>query len=60
MTKRQVKLWLNDAGERQVSDRRCLQEILYALAIARMVLFLAAGDSRMCTSQNDIVDNGWA
>jgi NAD(P)-dependent dehydrogenase (short-subunit alcohol dehydrogenase family) len=26
--------------------------------IARMALFLAAGDSRMCTSQNFIVDAG--
>jgi hypothetical protein len=24
-----------------------------------MVLFLAADDSRMCTSQNYIVDGGW-
>ena len=27
--------------------------------IARMALFLAADDSRMCTSQNFIVDGGW-
>jgi NAD(P)-dependent dehydrogenase (short-subunit alcohol dehydrogenase family) len=60
MTERQVKLWLNEAGERQISDRQCLQEKLYAPDIARMVLFLAADDSRMCTSQNYIVDGGWA
>ena len=59
MTDRQVKLWLNDAGEKQIKDRQCLSEKLYAADIARMVLFLAADDSRMCTSQNYIVDGGW-
>ena len=59
MTDRQVKLWLNEAGERQIKDRQCLSEKLYAADIARMVLFLAADDSRMCTSQNYIVDGGW-
>jgi NAD(P)-dependent dehydrogenase (short-subunit alcohol dehydrogenase family) len=28
--------------------------------VARMVLWLAADDSRMCTAQNFIVDAGWA
>ncbi len=59
MTERQVKLWLNEAGEKQIADRQCLAEKLYPADIARMVLFLAADDSRMCTSQNYIVDGGW-
>ena len=59
MTERQVKLWLNAAGEQQIKDRQCLADKLYAADIARMVLFLAADDSRMCTSQNYIVDGGW-
>jgi D-xylose 1-dehydrogenase len=59
MTDRQVKLWLNEAGERQIDERQCLKDRLYAPDIARMVLFLAADDSRMCTSQNYIVDGGW-
>ncbi len=59
MTERQQKLWLDDAGERQIAERQCLAEKLYPPDIARMVLFLAADDSRMCTSQNFIVDGGW-
>jgi len=59
MTERQVKLWLNEAGERQIADRQCLPDKLYPADIARMVMFLAADDSRMCTSQNFIVDGGW-
>ena len=59
MTERQQKLWLDEAGERQIAGRQCLSGKLYPADIARMVLFLAADDSRMCTSQNYIVDGGW-
>jgi D-xylose 1-dehydrogenase len=59
MTERQVKLWLNAEGERQIAERQCLKQKLYAPDVARMVLFLAADDSRMCTSQNYIIDGGW-
>lgn len=59
MTERQVKLWLNAEGEKQIDDRQCLKDRLYPADIARMVLFLAADDSRMCSSQNFIVDGGW-
>jgi NAD(P)-dependent dehydrogenase (short-subunit alcohol dehydrogenase family) len=59
MTERQVKLWLTPEGERQIADRQCLPDRLYPPDIARMALFLAADDSRMCSSQNFIVDGGW-
>lgn len=59
MTERQVKLWLNQAGERQIAERQCLPGRLQPSDIARVALFLAADDSRMCTSQQFIVDGGW-
>ncbi len=59
MTERQMKLWLNEAGEKQIAERQCLTDKLYPADIARMALFLASDDSRMCTSQNYIVDGGW-
>ena len=59
MTERQVKLWLNEAGERQIAERQCLPDRLYPADVARMALFLAADDSRMCSSQQFIVDGGW-
>lgn len=59
MTERQVKLWLDAAGERQIDDRQCMKARLYPADVARMVLFLAADDSRLCTSQSFIVDAGW-
>ncbi len=59
MTERQMRLWLTPEGERQIDDRQCLKERVYPADIARMALFLAADDSRMCTSQHFIVDGGW-
>ncbi len=59
MTKRQVALWLDEAGERQIAERQCLPDKLMPADLARMVLWLAAADSRMCTAQNFIVDAGW-
>src|SRR5581483_1223676 len=56
MTERQVRLWLTPEGERQIDERQCLKGRLYPPDIARMALFLAADDSRMCSSQNFIVD----
>ncbi len=59
MTKRQVDLWLDAEGERQIRERQCLPDKLMPADLARMVLWLAADDSRMCTGQNFIVDAGW-
>lgn len=59
MTERQMRLWLNADGERQIAERQCLPDRLQPSDIARMALFLAADDSRMCSSQQFIVDGGW-
>ena len=49
MTERQIALWLDDDGERQIKERQCLPDKLMPADIARMVLWLASNDSRMCT-----------
>jgi D-xylose 1-dehydrogenase len=59
MTERQKALWLTPEGERELERAQCLPGRLQPEDIARMVLFLAADDSRMCTAQNYIVDGGW-
>lgn len=59
MTERQVRLWLDEAGEQRIAERQCLPDKLVPEDIARMALFLAADDSRHCTSQSFIVDGGW-
>ncbi|HXD38461.1 MAG TPA: SDR family oxidoreductase [Rhodanobacter sp.] len=38
---------------------QCLPGYLMAEDLARMALFLAADDGRMCTGQDFIVDGGW-
>jgi D-xylose 1-dehydrogenase len=59
MTQRQLDLWVTPEGEALIDASQCLKGRLYPPDLARMVLFLAANDSRMCSSQNFIVDAGW-
>ena len=59
MTDRQVSLWLDDKGERQIEERQALKGRLHSPDIARMALWLAADDSRMCSKQTFVVDGGW-
>ena len=40
-------------------QQQALKGRVMPVDLARMVLFLTADDSRMCTSQNFIVDGGW-
>ena len=60
MTERQIALWLDAAGEEDIKRNQCLPGKLQSWHLARMVLFLAADDSAMCTAQEFIVDAGWA
>jgi D-xylose 1-dehydrogenase len=60
MTQRQMDLWLTPQAEAQLMQDQCLPEKLYPADVARLVLWLAAEDSRMCTSQTWVVDGGWA
>ncbi len=59
MTERQMRLWLTPEGERQIEERQTLKGRLHAPDIARMALWLAADDSRMCSKQTFVVDGGW-
>lgn len=59
MTERQVSLWLTPEAEADLMRNQCLKEKLYPADVARLALWLAADDSRMCTSQTWTVDGGW-
>jgi len=59
MTQRQIELWLDEAGERAIEEGQCLPWRVQPDDLARMVLFLAADDSRLCSAQNFVVDGGW-
>jgi D-xylose 1-dehydrogenase len=59
MTERQIKLWLNEEGEKDIRRNQCLPDKLQPSDVARMVLFLASDDGAMCTAQEFKVDAGW-
>jgi len=59
MTERQLTLWMDEAGERRRYDSQCIKDRLYPPDMARLVLWLAADDSRMATNQTFCVDGGW-
>jgi NAD(P)-dependent dehydrogenase (short-subunit alcohol dehydrogenase family) len=58
MTERQIKMWLTPEAEANLMKLQCLKEKLYPADIARMILWLAADDSRLVTAQNFVVDGG--
>jgi D-xylose 1-dehydrogenase len=58
-TERQVKLWLTPELEKIVLDGQCLKELIEPAYVANLVAFLAADDSRMCSSGTYAVDGGW-
>jgi NAD(P)-dependent dehydrogenase (short-subunit alcohol dehydrogenase family) len=59
ITEKQRALWLDAEGEAEIARVQCMPGYLMADDLARMALFLAADDSRMCTGQDFIVDGGW-
>ena len=59
MTERQIKLWMNAEGEKEIDRIQCLPDRLQPHDVARMVLFLSADDGAMCTAQEFKVDAGW-
>jgi NAD(P)-dependent dehydrogenase (short-subunit alcohol dehydrogenase family) len=58
MTERQKALWLTPEGEKRTLEAQCLKRMLVPDDVSRLVLWLAADDSRMCTSQCWVVDGG--
>jgi D-xylose 1-dehydrogenase len=60
MTERQVRLWLDEEGERELARNQCLPDKVLPEDIAAMVLFLASDQARACTAQEYVVDAGWS
>lgn len=58
MTDKQVNKWLTPEAERELIKGQALKEKLHPDDIARVALFLASDDSRMCSQQTFIVDAG--
>lgn len=59
MTERQLTLWVDAEGEKEIDRQQCLAGRVMPVDIARMVLFLASDDAKMCSAQEFTVDGGW-
>jgi NAD(P)-dependent dehydrogenase (short-subunit alcohol dehydrogenase family) len=60
MTERQKKLWLDEAGEKLLDQEQCLKGRIEPIDVARLAVFLASDDARMCSAQEFTIDGGWA
>lgn len=58
-TQRQIDKWLTPELERIVLDGQCIKQLIEPGYVARLIAFLAADDSAMCTSGTYTVDAGW-
>lgn len=59
MTERQKALWLTPEADAERARAQCIPDPLGPDDVARMALWLAADDSRLCTNQCWVVDGGW-
>ncbi len=59
MTPRQLDNWVGEAEKEHILAMQALPELLYPADVARLMLWLASEDSRLCTGQAWSVDGGW-
>ena len=59
LTEKQLSLWVTPETLAKVGQAQSLKDNVMPADVARLVLWLAADDSAMCTGQNWIVDGGW-
>ena len=58
MTERQLRDWVDAEAEASIERNQSVPQKLYPDDVARLMLWLAADDSRSCTGQNWVVDGG--
>src|SRR4051794_15239904 len=59
MTEKQLTEWVTPEAEESIMRNQCLPDKVYPDDVARLLLWLAADDSRACTAQRWVVDGGW-
>ena len=60
MTERQKTMWLTPEADKTREAAQCLKDRIEPIDVARLVLFLASDDARMCSAQEFTIDGGWA
>lgn len=58
MTERQKTLWASPEALEKHRARQCLPDLIEPVHVARMVLFLASDDAKMCTASSYMVEAG--
>ncbi|SFJ07067.1 SDR family NAD(P)-dependent oxidoreductase [Jannaschia pohangensis] len=58
MTERQKDLWATPEALEAHRKRQCLPDLIDPVYVARMVLFLASDDAKMCSANNYMVEAG--
>ncbi len=58
MTERQKTLWATPEALEAHRKAQCLPDLIEPVYVARMVLFLASDDAKMCTANNYMVEAG--
>ena len=59
MTEKQIRMRLDEAGEKAIAQGQCLPDKVRPEDLAAAALFLASDQSRMITSRDIVVDGGW-
>jgi NAD(P)-dependent dehydrogenase (short-subunit alcohol dehydrogenase family) len=59
MTEKQLAERVTPEAQASIERNQCLPTKLYPDDVARLLLWLAADDSRACTAQLWVVDGGW-
>ncbi|HEU5158207.1 MAG TPA: SDR family oxidoreductase [Streptosporangiaceae bacterium] len=59
LTEKQIAQWITPETLAKVAAAQSLKDHVMPADVARLVLWLAADDSAMCTGQNWVVDGGW-
>jgi D-xylose 1-dehydrogenase len=59
MTEKQLSQWVTPEAEESIVPNQWLPDKVYPDDVARLLLWLAADDSRACTAQRWIVDGSW-
>lgn len=60
ITQRQLEKWFTPGAEAHAMAAQCLKRRLQPMEVARFVAFLASEEASACTSQQYVVDGGWA
>ena len=58
MTERQKTLWATPEALENHRNSQCLPDLIDPIYVARMVVFLASDDAKMCTANNYMVEAG--